>query len=61
MRMRGAFVEGRVALLANEVVWKYKGLKKEGTIFKRDFEKVYYHVKWGWLEKKNGFGGAWRK
>ena len=47
-RVQGAFVKGRqildVALVANEIVEEYRSSRREGLIFKIDFEKAYDHV-----------------
>ncbi|XP_028112207.1 uncharacterized protein LOC114310430 [Camellia sinensis] len=46
---QGVFVQGRqildVILVANEVIEEYRGLHKEGVVFKVDFEKAYDHGK----------------
>lgn len=46
-------------LIANEAIEDYKSRKEEGVIFPIDFEKVYDHVDWGFLDKglgKEGLG-----
>ena len=64
---QGAFVAGRqildVVLVANEVVEDYKRRKKEGLVFKIDFEKAYDNVRWGFLDfvlQRKNFGSKWR-
>ena len=51
---QGAFVQGRqildLVLIANEVVEEYRVKKKEGIVFKIDFEKAYDHVSWDFLD-----------
>lgn len=60
--VQGAFVKGRrildVVLVANEVV-EYWVLKKEGVIFKGDFEKVYDHVDLCFLDFVMSRKGLW--
>ena len=65
---QGAFVQGRqildLVLIANEVVEEYRSKKKEGIVFKIDFEKAYDHISWEFLEfvmERKGFGDRWRK
>lgn len=63
-----AFVKGTQILdavfIANKVVEEVRKIKKEGLIFKIEFEKAYNHVDWGFqdyvLEHK-GFGIGWRR
>ena len=46
-------------LISNEVVDEKMRLGEEGLIFKIDFEKVYDHVDWGFLDhvvESKGFG-----
>ena len=47
---QGGFVVGRqildVILVANEIVDNYKKPRKEGIVFKIDFEKAYDYVEW---------------
>lgn len=64
---QGAFVKGRqildAVLIANELVEDYKKRKKEGVVFKLDFEKAYDHVDWNFLDyalERKGFGERWR-
>ncbi|KAL5567832.1 hypothetical protein UlMin_024407 [Ulmus minor] len=64
---QGAFVHNRqildVVLVASEAVEDYRKRKKKGVIFKVDFEKVYDHVNWDFLDlvlEKKGFGARWR-
>ena len=67
-KYQGAFVAGHqildVVLVANEAVEDYKRGKREGLVFKIDFEKAYDNVNWDFLdfvlEKKN-FGSRWRR
>ena len=44
-------MEGRqildVVLIANEVMDEKRRSRKEGVVFKIDFEKAYDHVDWG--------------
>ena len=51
---QGAFVEGRhildAVLIANEVVDEKRRSREEGVVFKIDFEKVYDHADWGFLD-----------
>ena len=46
---QGAFIKDRqildVVLVANEVVEEYRAKKKQGLVFKVDFEKAYDHVR----------------
>lgn len=64
---QGAFVKGRQildAVLANEVVEEVRQKKKEGLMFKIDFEKAYDHVEWRFLDEvlqRKGFGNRWRR
>lgn len=65
---QGAFVKDRkiqdVVSVANEAVEEYRAKRKEGLVFKVDFEKAYDHVRWCFLDKvleKKGFGWKWRK
>ena len=58
-----AFVKDRqildVVLMANEAVEEYRAKKKQGLLFKVDFEKAYGHVRWSCLDKimeRNSFG-----
>ena len=37
-------------LIANEVVEEYRAKKKEGIVFKIDFEKAYDHVSWEFID-----------
>lgn len=60
---QATFVRGikilNVALVAYKVVEEYKRANKEGWIFKIDFEHVYDHVDWDFLNfglKEKGFG-----
>lgn len=49
-------------LIANEVVDEYKTKRKQGWIFKLDFEKAYEMVDWeSLLEvlRRKGFGDKW--
>lgn len=51
------------AHIANEVIKDYKARKKEGVLFKINFEKAYSHVDWYFLDKvleRKGFGYKWR-
>ena len=64
---QGAFVSRRqildVALIANEVVEEYRSSRKSRVLFKIDFEKVYDHVEWPFLQfvlQKKGFKDRWR-
>lgn len=45
---QGAFIKGRhildLVLIANEGVEEYQERKKEGVVFKIDFDKAYDHV-----------------
>ena len=49
-----AFVQARqildMVLIANEVVEEYRAKKKEGVVFKIDFEKAYGHISWEFLD-----------
>lgn len=63
---QGAFVRNRqirdAVLVANEVVDETR-MKKNGLVFKIDFEKAYDHVEWSFLDfvlEKKGFGLRWR-
>ncbi|PRQ36601.1 putative RNA-directed DNA polymerase [Rosa chinensis] len=65
---QGAFIKGRqildAVLVANEVVDETRKKKKEGLVFKIDFEKAYDHVEWNFLDyamESKGFGDRWRK
>ena len=65
---QGAFIKGRqildLVLVANEVMEENRSKKKEGVVFKIDFEKAYDHVDWNFLDdvlKKKGFKFRWRK
>ena len=65
---QGAFVRGRqildLVLIANEGVEEYREKKKEGVVFKIDFEKAYDHVEWDFIDyvlEKKGFGERWRR
>ena len=60
---QGVFVKGRqildLVLIANESVEEYKEKKKDGIVFKIDFEKAYDHVEWDIIDHvldKKGFG-----
>ncbi|KAM7490623.1 hypothetical protein LguiA_033544 [Lonicera macranthoides] len=64
---QGAFVHGRqildLMLIANEVVEDCRVNKREGVVFKIDFEKAYDHINWDFLDfllDKKGFGRRWR-
>ncbi|KAL5572344.1 hypothetical protein UlMin_021941 [Ulmus minor] len=64
---QGAFVHNKqildVVLVATKAVEDYRKRKKRGVIFKVDFEKVYDHVNWDFLDlvlEKKGFGVRWR-
>lgn len=52
---QGAFIVGRKildqALLTNEAVEDYRAKRKEGVVFKIDFEKAHDHVDWDFLDK----------
>ncbi|KAF7801834.1 nuclear cap-binding protein subunit 1 [Senna tora] len=52
---QSAFVGGRqildAALVANEVVEDVRRRRKQGLVFKLDFEKAYDRVNWGFLDK----------
>ena len=37
-------------LIANESVEEYRANKKEGVVFKIDFEKAYDHVEWDFID-----------
>ena len=37
--------------MANEVVEEYRAKKKQGLVFKVDFEKAYDSVRWSCLDK----------
>ena len=53
-----------MVLITNEVVEEYWVKKKEGIVFKIDFEKAYDHVSWEFIDfvlDKKGFGQRWRK
>ncbi|KAJ9541035.1 LOW QUALITY PROTEIN: hypothetical protein OSB04_027541 [Centaurea solstitialis] len=63
---QSAFIKGRYILdgilIANEIVDYVKKKKKEGFIFKVDFEKAYDSVEWPFLLDcllKMGFGAKW--
>ena len=65
---QGAFIKERqildVLLVANEAVEECRSKKKEGMVFKVDFEKAYGHVRWRFLDfamERKGFGLRWRK
>ena len=50
-------------LVANEVVDEKRRSGEEGVVFKIDFEKVYDHVDWGFLDRvleRKGFNPKWR-
>ena len=50
-------------LVANEVVDEKRRSGEEGVVFKIDFEKVYDHVDWGFLDhvlERKGFNPKWR-
>ena len=52
-----------MVLIANEVVEEYRAKKKEGVVFKIDFEKAYDHISWEFLDfvlERKGFGNKWR-
>ena len=50
-----AFIKDRqildVVLVANESVEEYRAKKKQGLIFRVDFEKAYDHMRWSCLDK----------
>lgn len=51
-------------MVANEIVDEARKCQKEMILFKVDFEKVYYSIDWGYLDKvmsKMGFLTLWRK
>lgn len=64
---QGAFIVGRKildqALLTYEAVEDYRAKRKEGVVFKIDFEKAHDHVDWDFLDKvmdEKGSGYKWR-
>ncbi|KAA0036600.1 hypothetical protein E5676_scaffold195G00490 [Cucumis melo var. makuwa] len=65
-KAQGAFLAGRQildqAIIANEAIEEYKS-RKRGVLLMLDFEKVYDHVDWDFLDRvlmKKGFGYKWR-
>ncbi|RVW65400.1 LINE-1 retrotransposable element ORF2 protein [Vitis vinifera] len=65
---QGAFVQGRqildAILIVNEIVDEKRRSGEKGVVFKIDFEKVYDHVSWDFLDhvlEKKGFSPRWRK
>ncbi|KAL6124775.1 hypothetical protein ACLB2K_077285 [Fragaria x ananassa] len=65
--VQDAFIKGRqmldAVLVANEVVYETRKKKKEGLVFKIDFEEAYDHVEWNLLNyvmESKGFGERWR-
>ena len=64
---QGAFVKGRqildAILITNELVDEKRRSNEEGVVFKIDFEKVYNHVDWYFLDhllEQKGFSSKWR-
>ena len=52
-----------LVLIANEIIEEYRW-RKEGIVFKIDFEKAYDCVSWEFIDfvlEKKGFGFTWRK
>ncbi|RVW63731.1 LINE-1 retrotransposable element ORF2 protein [Vitis vinifera] len=52
-----------VVLIANELVDEKRRSRKEGLVFKIDFEKAYDHVDWDFLDhvlERKGFSLRWR-
>ncbi|RVW21063.1 hypothetical protein CK203_107525 [Vitis vinifera] len=50
-------------IIANEIVDEKRRSGEEGVVFKIDFEKVYDHVSWDFLDhvlEKKGFSPRWR-
>lgn len=63
---QSAFIKGKQVLdgvlIANELVDEAKKLKKQGVLFKADFEKAYDSVSWKYLKfvlGKMGFDKKW--